>query len=94
MAPKRQAITDADRRNIRRRRAETGETQAQTKAWFAAQPSGRTLTQGQISTITSSSYAYNMDEKGFLLGLGARTKIIYHKDFGRKLLLQGKVKVP
>ena len=29
MAPKRQAITDADRRNIRRRRAETGETQAQ-----------------------------------------------------------------
>jgi hypothetical protein len=36
---------------------------------------------------------YNMDEKGFLLGLGARTKIIYHKDFGRKLLLQGKVEV-
>ena len=35
MAPKRQAITDADRRNIRRRRAETGETQAQTIAWFA-----------------------------------------------------------
>jgi DDE superfamily endonuclease/Tc5 transposase DNA-binding domain/Fission yeast centromere protein N-terminal domain len=58
MAPKRQAITDADRRNIRRRRTETGETQAQTIAWFAAQPSGRTLTQGQISTITSSSYAY------------------------------------
>jgi hypothetical protein len=58
MATKRQAITDADRRNIRRRRAETGETQAQTIAWFAAQPSGRTLTQGQISTITSSSYAY------------------------------------
>jgi hypothetical protein len=34
---------------------------------------------------------YNMDEKGFLLGLGARTKIIYARDFGRKVLLQGKV---
>ena len=32
-----------------------------------------------------------MDEKGFLLGLGARTKIIYVKDFGKKVLLQGKV---
>jgi hypothetical protein len=58
MAPKRQAIVDADRRNISRRRAETGETQAQTIAWFAALLSGRTLTQGQISTITSSSYTY------------------------------------
>jgi hypothetical protein len=35
MAPKSQAITDANRRNIRRRCAETGETQAQTIAWFA-----------------------------------------------------------
>src|SRR3981081_1799926 len=58
MAPKRQSITDAQRRNIRRRRAQTGETQAETITWFAALPSGRTLTQGQISTITSSSYAY------------------------------------
>jgi hypothetical protein len=65
MAPKRRAITDADRRNIRRRRDQTGETQAQIIAWFAAQPGGRTLTQGQISTITSSSYAYldNDDRK-------------------------------
>jgi hypothetical protein len=30
-----------------------------------------------------------MDEKGFLLGLGSRTKIIYHKDQGKKVLLQG-----
>jgi DDE superfamily endonuclease/Tc5 transposase DNA-binding domain/Fission yeast centromere protein N-terminal domain len=58
MAPKRQAITDADRRNIRRRRIEVEETQAQTIAWFAAQSNGRTLTQGQISTITSSTYAH------------------------------------
>jgi Fission yeast centromere protein N-terminal domain len=58
MAPKRQAITDAQRRNIRRRRAQTGETQAETIAWFAAQPGGRILTQGQISTMTSPSYAY------------------------------------
>lgn len=58
MAPKRQAITDAQKRNIRRRRAQTGETQAETIAWFAAQPSGRILSQGQISTMTSSSYAY------------------------------------
>jgi hypothetical protein len=58
MAPKRQAITDAQRRNIRRRRAQTGETQLETIAWFAAQPGSRTLTQGQISTITSPSYVY------------------------------------
>jgi hypothetical protein len=58
MAPKREAITDAQRRNIRRRRAQTGETQAETIAWFAAQPGGRILTQGQVSTMTSPSYAY------------------------------------
>lgn len=58
MARKRQAITDAQRRNIRRRRAQTGETQAETIAWFATQPGGRILTQGQISTMTSPSYAY------------------------------------
>ncbi|KAJ9655455.1 hypothetical protein H2201_008796, partial [Coniosporium apollinis] len=33
---------------------------------------------------------YNMDEKGFLPGIGARCKIIYHKDFGGKQLVQGK----
>ena len=71
MAPKRQAITDAQRRNIRRRRAQTGETQAETITWFAAQPGGRTLTQGQISTITSSSYAYLDSNNGYLL--------IYHR---------------
>lgn len=43
MAPIIQAITDAQKRNIRRRRAQTGETQAETIAWFAAQPSGRIL---------------------------------------------------
>ena len=35
---KRTAITDADRRSIRRRRNETGQTQAETAPWFAAQP--------------------------------------------------------
>jgi hypothetical protein len=62
MATKRTAITDADRRNIRRRRAETGETQAETAAWFAAQPKGRALNQSQISKIRSSSYAYLDDD--------------------------------
>lgn len=33
-----------------------------------------------------------MDEKGFLLGIGSRCKIIYHKDFGGKQLIQGKIK--
>jgi hypothetical protein len=55
---KRQAITDLERRNIRRRRDTTGETQKELIAWFAAQPSGRPLTQGQISTILSPTYAY------------------------------------
>ena len=32
----------------------------------------------------------NMDEKGFLQGLGARTKIIYNKTVARKDLIQGK----
>ena len=55
---KRQAITDLERRNIRRRRDTTGESQKELIAWFAAQPSGRPLTQGQISTILSPIYAY------------------------------------
>ena len=55
---KRQAITDLERRNIRRRRDTTGETQKELLTWFAAQPSGRPLTQGQISTILSPTYAY------------------------------------
>ena len=57
MAPKRQAIIDAQRRSIRRRCAQTGETQAETISWFAAQLGGRILTQGQVFTMTSS-YAY------------------------------------
>ena len=36
---KRQAITDLERRNIRRRRDTTGETQKELIAWFAVQPS-------------------------------------------------------
>ena len=55
---KRQAITDLERRNIRRRRDTTGETQKELIAWFAVQPSGRRLTQGQISTILSPTYTY------------------------------------
>ena len=55
---KRQAITDLERRNIRRRRDTTGETQKELLTWFAAQPSSRPLTQGQISTILSPTYAY------------------------------------
>ena len=41
---KRQAITDLERRNIRRRRDTTGESQKELIAWFAAQPSDRPLT--------------------------------------------------
>jgi hypothetical protein len=55
---KRRAITDLERRNIRRRRDTTGETQKELITWFAAQPSGRPLTQGQISTVLSPTYAY------------------------------------
>ena len=62
MATKRTALTDAERRSIRRRRTETGETQAETAAWFAAQPEGRTLNQSQISKIMSSSYMYLDDD--------------------------------
>ena len=55
---KRQAITDLERRNIRRRRDTTSESQKELIAWFTAQPSGRPLTQGQISTILSPTYTY------------------------------------
>ena len=41
---KRQAITDLERRNIRRRRDTTGETQKELITWFAVQPSGRPIT--------------------------------------------------
>ena len=70
MASKRTAITDLERRNIRRRRAETGESQTATGAWFVAQPSGRVLTQGQISKIMSFTYDYldNPNRKSSQLG--------------------------
>ena len=55
---KRRAITDLERRNIRRRRDTTSKSQKELITWFAAQPSGRTLTQGQISTILSPTYAH------------------------------------
>ena len=45
LVPKKsQAITDLERRNIRRRGDTTGESQKELIAWFAAQPSGRPLT--------------------------------------------------
>jgi hypothetical protein len=47
-----------ERRSIRRRCDATGETQKELIAWFAAQPSGRPLTQGQISTVLSPTYIY------------------------------------
>ena len=55
---KRQAITDLERRNIRRRRDTTGKTQKELIVWFVAQPSGRPITQGQISTILSPTYTH------------------------------------
>ena len=55
---KHRAITDLERRNIRRCRDITSETQKELIAWFAVQPSGRPLTQGQISTILSPTYTY------------------------------------
>ena len=68
---KRQAITDLERRNIRRRRDTTGESQKELIAWFAAQPSGRPFTQGmaerealrvQISAIPGIQDPLSVDE--------------------------------
>ena len=47
-AQKHRASTDLERRNIRRRRDTTGETQKELIMWFTAQPSSKPLTQGQI----------------------------------------------
>ena len=41
---KRQAITDLERRNIRRRRDITSKTQKELITWFTVQLSGRPLT--------------------------------------------------
>ena len=55
---KRWAITDLERRNIRRCHDTTSKTQKELITWVVAQPSSRPLTQGQILTILSSTYVY------------------------------------
>jgi len=55
---KRLAITDLERQNIRRRYATHPSTQPALIAWYAAQPQGRNLTQGQISSVLSEKYQY------------------------------------
>ena len=32
-----------------------------------------------------------MDEKGTILGLGQRVKVVYHREYGGKELVQGKI---
>jgi hypothetical protein len=63
-----------ERRNIRRRRDITGETQKELIVWFAAQPSGRPFTQGQISTILSLTYAYLDTDSRKTLQLGSKRR--------------------
>jgi Fission yeast centromere protein N-terminal domain len=54
---KRRAITDLERRNIRRRNTEHPGQQAHLASWFEQQ-TGHHLGQGQISTILSDKYTY------------------------------------
>jgi hypothetical protein len=56
--PKRKAITDLERSNTRRRNNEHPASQSQLISWYEQQPSGRKLTQGQISSVLSEKYAY------------------------------------
>jgi protoporphyrinogen oxidase len=70
-APKRRrAITDADRQRVRKRNKDHLAQQADLAAWFY-QETGHQLTQGQISTILSSKYAYldSLDKKKVLRGM-------------------------
>jgi hypothetical protein len=55
---KRNAITDLERRNLRRRYASHPCTQEQLATWFESQPTGRKITQGQISFALSSQFAH------------------------------------
>ena len=71
---KHRAITDLERRNIRRRRDTTGETQKELITWFVAQPSGRPLTQGQISIILSPTYTYLDTDSRKALQLGSKQR--------------------
>jgi hypothetical protein len=54
---RRRAITDLERRNIRRRYTEHPGQQVHIASWFEQQ-TGHRLGQGQISTILSDKYAY------------------------------------
>jgi hypothetical protein len=54
---RRRAITDLERRNIRRRYTEHPGQQAHLASWFEQQ-TGYRLGQGQISTILSDKYTY------------------------------------
>ena len=54
---RRRALTDLERRNIRKYNAENPGRQQALRQWFK-ESTGRELTQGQISSILSSKYAY------------------------------------
>lgn len=54
----RSALTDYDRRNIRRRFTSYPSSQSALRSWYEQQPGGRILSQGQISTILSHKYTY------------------------------------
>jgi hypothetical protein len=54
----RSALTDNDRRNIRRQYSSHPSSQTAVRLSYEKQPSGRLFTQGQISKILSDKYAY------------------------------------
>jgi hypothetical protein len=69
---KRKAITDLERRNIRRRHYEHPASQSQLITWYEQQPGGRKLTQGQISSTLSEKYAYLDSDTRKKKALGAK----------------------
>ncbi|KAI1006206.1 hypothetical protein K3495_g2015 [Podosphaera aphanis] len=58
ISQKRVAITDQQRQMIRQRHNLHSNSQKGLRAWFAFQPRGRNLTQGQVSIILSDKYQY------------------------------------
>ncbi|KAI1003260.1 hypothetical protein K3495_g4946 [Podosphaera aphanis] len=58
ISQKRVALTDQQRQMIRKRHKLHPNSQQGLIAWFASQPRGRNLTQGQVSVILSDKYQY------------------------------------
>ena len=58
ISQKRVAMTDQQRQMVRQRHKLHPNSQQGLIAWFASQPRGRNLTQGQVSVILSDKYQY------------------------------------